>query len=65
MEHKSKVIIIAVDLQKDFSAVGGLHYRPRKSVQFVTNILVPYLRGWRIKIAEIVSDYRQPPHLVI
>jgi len=52
--------IISVDLQKDFSSEGGICYRPRPSVIFVNNTLVPFLRAHKIRIAEIISDYRQP-----
>jgi len=55
-----KLKIISVDLQKEFSAKGGLHHKPRPSVEFVKETLVPYLREKKIKIAEIVSDYRAP-----
>jgi len=52
--------IISVDLQKEFSAKSGKHYRSHSNVDFIKNILVPFLRENNIKIAEIVSDYRQP-----
>lgn len=52
--------IISVDLQKDFSAKGGKEFRLRPSVGFIRNTLIPFLRKRNIKIAEIVSDYRQP-----
>ena len=55
-----KVKIISVDFQKEFSSNGGKHYRPHKNVDFIKNILVPFLRKDNIKIAEIISDYRQP-----
>ena len=51
---------ICVDLQKEFSAPGGKHYRPHQNVTFIKDILVPYVRKQQIKIAEIISDYRQP-----
>lgn len=52
--------IISVDLQKEFSAEGGKHYRPHSSVAFIKETLIPFLRSKNIKIAEIISDYRQP-----
>lgn len=55
-----RVNIISVDLQKEFSASGGKHYRPHPNVDFIKNTLLPYLRAKKIKIAEIISDYRQP-----
>ncbi len=52
--------MISIDLQKEFSAPGGKHYRPHSNVNFIKDTLVPYLRQNDLKIAEIVSDYRQP-----
>jgi nicotinamidase-related amidase len=54
------VKIISVDLQKDFADPKGKHFKPRPSVEFVKNILVPFLREKNIKIFEIISDYRMP-----
>jgi nicotinamidase-related amidase len=55
-----KIKIISVDLQKEFSAEGGKHYRPHSNVDFIKKTLIPFLRKNKIKIAEIISDYRQP-----
>ena len=55
-----KTKIISIDFQKDFTAEGGICYKPRLSVDFIKNTLVPYLVEKKIKIAEIISDYRQP-----
>ncbi len=52
--------IISVDFQKDFTMVGGACYKDRPSVEFVKKTLIPYFTEKQIKIAEIVSDYRQP-----
>jgi len=52
--------IVSMDFQKDFTAEGGACYRPRRSVGFVKETLVPFLRKRDVKIAEIVSDYRKP-----
>ena len=52
--------IVSVDLQKEFSARGGKHYRPHSNVKFIRDTLVPFLRKNNMKIAEIISDYRQP-----
>ena len=51
--------LICVDFQKEFTDPAGLCYKPRASVSFIKEILVPFLREKNIKIAEIVSDYRQ------
>ncbi len=54
------VKIISVDFQKDFSAEKGKHYKPRKNISFIKEILIPYFRQNNIKVAEIISDYRLP-----
>lgn len=54
------VKIISIDLQKEFSASGGKHYRPHPNVKFIKETLVPYLIKHNIKVAEIISDYRAP-----
>lgn len=56
----SRIKIISVDFQKDFTSKEGICYKPRRSVKFVKETLVPFLRKHNIKIAEIISDYRQP-----
>ncbi len=56
----NKLALLSVDLQKDFSAPGGKHYHPHSNVAFIKQILLPHLAKKGIKIAEIVSDYRQP-----
>ena len=55
-----KTKIISIDFQKDFTAEGGICYKLRPSVDFVKNTLVPHLENKNLKIAEIISDYRQP-----
>ncbi len=55
-----KTKIVSIDFQKDFTAEGGVCYKPRPSVDFVKNTLVPFLEQNNLKIAEIISDYRQP-----
>lgn len=55
-----KHIILSVDLQKDFAVNGGKHYHPHPNVDFIQKTLIPFLRDHKIKVAEIVSDYRQP-----
>ncbi|MBU6389841.1 isochorismatase family protein [Patescibacteria group bacterium] len=52
--------ILSTDLQKDFSAEDGKAYRPRQSVNFIRNTLIPFCHEQNIKITEIISDYRQP-----
>ncbi|HHD15358.1 MAG TPA: hypothetical protein ENK47_01470, partial [Euryarchaeota archaeon] len=51
---------ISVDLQNDFASEGGKYYVPRTSIEFIENVLLPFLRDNEIKVSEIISDYRQP-----
>jgi nicotinamidase-related amidase len=53
-----KIKIISVDFQKDFTSEGGFAYKPRPCVDFIKFDLIPTLRKNKIKIAEIISDYR-------
>lgn len=55
-----KIKIVSIDFQKDFTAEGGICYKPRSSVDFIKSTLVPYLKKKNLEIAEIISDYRQP-----
>lgn len=55
-----QIKIISIDFQKDFSAEGGICYKLRPSVDFVKSTLVPWMNAHSMKIAEIISDYRQP-----
>lgn len=52
--------LISIDFQKEFAATTGKHYRYRPCVSFILETLVPHLRYNNVKIAEIISDYRQP-----
>lgn len=52
--------IISVDLQREFTRPEGACYVPGEAVHFIRNVLVPYIRERGIKLAEIISDYRQP-----
>ena len=56
----TKAKIVSIDFQKDFTAEGGRCYKPRPSVDFIKGTLVPFLERHDLKIAEIISDYRQP-----
>lgn len=51
---------ISVDLQNDFTSIGGICYRRRGSVYFVKDILIPYFIEKKLMVNEIISDYRQP-----
>ncbi len=52
----NKIKIISVDFQKDFTPEKWIYYEPRKSVKFIKETLIPFLRDKGIKI----SDYRLP-----
>ena len=52
--------IISVDLQREFTTPKGACYVPGKAVEFILETLIPHLRDRGIKLAEIISDYRQP-----
>ena len=52
--------IISVDFQKDFTAAWGACYQPRPCVEFIQKIVIPHCRKQGIRLAEIISDYRQP-----
>lgn len=56
----ARISIVSIDFQNEFTAKGGVCYKPRESTLFVKEKLVPLLRKSEIKIAEIISDYRQP-----
>ncbi|MCF8056874.1 MAG: isochorismatase family protein [Desulfocapsa sp.] len=57
--------IISVDFQKEFTAVWGACYKARPCVEFIRKNVVPHCREHGGRIAEVVSDYRQPrPGLV-
>src|SRR3989344_1248381 len=55
-----KYEFIAVDLQNEFATEGGKFHSYKPSVEFLKNILFPYLKENSIKINEIISDYSQP-----
>ncbi len=55
-----KYEFLAVDIQNDFAAEGGRHYKNRPSIHFDKEILFPFLKEKEVKINEIISDYRQP-----
>ena len=55
-----KYEFLAVDIQNDFATEGGKHYKVRPSINFDKEIFFPFLKEKRIKLSEIISDYRQP-----
>ena len=52
--------IICVDLQKDFTDPDGTCYQARACIDFIRQTLIPFCRKNKIRLNEIVSDYRQP-----
>lgn len=52
--------ILSVDFQNDFCTEGGVGYQPRDCHSFICNDLVEKLREEKLKISEIISDYRMP-----
>ena len=55
-----KIKIISVDFQKEFVSKKGKWFNFGKSISFVKKILIPYLIKNKLKVSEIISDYRQP-----
>ena len=51
---------ISVDYQKDFGAEGGKWYLPRPCERFISEEFIPFIRNKKLRISEIVSDYRLP-----
>lgn len=52
--------LLAIDLQNDFTSPGGKHYIRRPVVAFLERVLFPWLTDHKIRVNEIISDYRQP-----
>ncbi len=57
---KQKYEFIVVDVQNDFATKGGKFYTYKPSIIFLRKNIFPYLKEKKIKINEIISDYRQP-----
>lgn len=55
-----KIEFIAVDFQKDFTLPNRACYVKGDSIDFIKKTLVPYLVDKKIKVHEIISDYRLP-----
>jgi nicotinamidase-related amidase len=56
----TRMRLVSVDFQNDFTSPGGVHYRGQPCVEFITGTVVPFARAHGIAVAEIVSDYRCP-----
>ena len=52
--------LISVDFQYDFADEDGLNFNKGKSVGFVKNTLIPFLKNSGVQVSEIISDYRLP-----
>lgn len=55
-----KIQLLSVDMQRDFLVEGGKHFHKHSNIEFISNTLIPFCEKNAIKIAEIISDYRQP-----
>lgn len=55
-----KYAFIAVDIQNEFATEGGKFYSFKPSTIFLKETFFPFLKEKKIKVNEIVSDYRQP-----
>jgi nicotinamidase-related amidase len=51
---------VSVDFQREFTDPSGIWYVNGDSPSFVKQTLIPFMREHRIKLSEIVSDYRTP-----
>ncbi|MFZ2072079.1 MAG: hypothetical protein WAV10_00110 [Minisyncoccia bacterium] len=51
---------IVVDIQNEFATEGGRFYTDKPSIKFLNENIFPFLKKKKIKINEIISDYRQP-----
>ena len=51
---------VCVDFQYDFADKNGVNFNKGESVDFIKKTLVPFLLKNKIKVSEIVSDYRLP-----
>ncbi len=51
---------ISIDFQKEFTTKEGKWFNSGRSVEFVKNKVILFLQEHKIKISEIISDYRQP-----
>lgn len=52
--------LISVDFQYDFADKQGLNFNRGSSADFVKSTLIPFLKNNKIKVSEIISDYRLP-----
>ena len=52
--------VLFVDLQYDFTRKMGKEFKPRPSVGFIREMVLPFLMDQRVEVAVIISDYRQP-----
>ena len=57
---KKQYKLIGVDLQNDFTDKKGVFFVPGSAVLFLQTNIFPSIKEKKIKINEIVSDYRQP-----
>ncbi|MEA2081914.1 MAG: hypothetical protein U9O97_04180, partial [Elusimicrobiota bacterium] len=53
---------VCVDFQKEFTEPSGSFYKNRPMVKFTKETLIPFLIKHKIRVAEIMADYRHPRH---
>ncbi|MCD6311297.1 MAG: isochorismatase family protein [Elusimicrobia bacterium] len=51
---------VCVDFQKEFTKPTGSFYKKRPMVKFTKETLIPFFIKNKIRVAEIVADYRHP-----
>ncbi|PKM99174.1 MAG: hypothetical protein CVU78_07660 [Elusimicrobia bacterium HGW-Elusimicrobia-2] len=51
---------VCVDFQKEFTLSSGSFYKKRPMVRFTKEILIPFLIKRKIRVGEIMADYRHP-----
>ena len=51
---------LCVDFQNEFADVKGKWFNGESSIKFVKKTLIPYFKNKKIKVSEIISDYRSP-----
>lgn len=52
--------LLCIDFQKEFADKDGINFNKGKSTDFIKNKLIPLLISKKLKVSEIISDYRLP-----
>ena len=56
----SRVVVLFVDLQNDFTQEWGKEFKPRPCVKFIRKNVFGFLEKKGVEVVEVISDYRQP-----